>query len=209
MDTETQDNDRSDLLKKVYEIGHGMDLSERTLDKAVDLVESYRDQFKVYEQYLPAAAVHVASRLNDEPRTQKMIVAYLEAQDNLFTADKDEDIGRYVREDVKKLRKQEGIDLSLVRSTEYLDYIVSQLEHVTASDDLVGTAEKYCEAVEKYDGLSRSKVAIAGSCLKAAVEETGGDHSITTAQLAQVTGMNPKTFENNLKHFRENDILSQ
>ncbi|MFB1064831.1 hypothetical protein [Natrinema sp. H-ect4] len=209
MDTETPDNERNDLLKKVYEIGHGLDLSEDALDKAVDLVEAYRDQFKVYEQYLPAAAVHVASRLNDEPRTQKMIVAYLEAQDNLFTADKDEDISRYVREDVKKLRKQEGIDLSLVRSTEYLDYIVRQLENVEASDDVVETAEKYCEAVEKYNGLSRSKVAIAGSCLKAAVEEIGREHSVTTAQLADVTGMNRKTFENNLKHFRENEILPQ
>jgi hypothetical protein len=64
-------------------------------------------------------------------------------------------------------------------------------------------AERYCDTAEEYNGLSRSKVAIAGACLKQAVEETREDTTVTHTQLADITGMNEKTFEDNLAAIRE------
>lgn len=192
-------------MKKTSELAYGLELSEETLDKAVDLVEEHRDLFKKNRvQHLPAAAIHVASRLQDEPRSIKMIYDQMEDQDQVLPSNNAPD-EREVRKAVKKLRKQ--YNLNPVRSKQYLDFIASQLTRVKPEDEAVERAEKYCETVEKTSGLSRSKVAIAGTCLKQAVEETREDTSVTHAELSEITGMHIATFKNNLKHFRENELL--
>jgi len=201
---ETEDHEG--FQESIQDISQGLDLSEDVLQRAVQILEEYRDHFKSEEKHLSAAAIHIASRLENEPRTQKMIVDYLERQNHLFSSD-DGQLQRGVRENVKKLRKLPDINLSLVRSKQYLDYIVSQLEHVDVSNDVVETAEQYCETIEKRSGVARSKVAIAGTCLKTATEEHSEHQPVSHAQLASVTAMNRKTFENNLEYFRQNNIL--
>lgn len=201
---ETEDHEG--FQESIQDISQALDLSDDVLQQAIQILEEYRDQFKSNEEYLPPAAIHIASRLEDEPRTQKMIVDYLEQQRDLFSCDGGQ-LQRGVRENVKKLRKLPDINLSLVRSKQYLDYIVSQLQHVDVSNEVFKTAEQYCETIEKRSGVARSKVAIAGTCLKKAIEESSEHRSVTHAQLASATAMNRSTFQNNLEYFRENNLL--
>jgi transcription initiation factor TFIIIB Brf1 subunit/transcription initiation factor TFIIB len=206
--TEPEDqHQQSDLLEKVHDIGHELELSNEVLDKASELLDEYRDDFKIYGDYIPAATVHIASRLEDEPRTQKMITDYLESRNNLFSST-DDRLDEKIREAVKKLKKKDRIfeQLDPVESKDYLPYILNKLQVEVSKDERV-KAEAYCDAVETRPGVARSKAAIAGACLKAAVEENSGNHSITNAQLAEVTGMNRNTFENNLDYLREEDVI--
>ena len=174
---------------------------------AEEIVEHHRSDFKVNEEYLPAAAVHLASRIEEEPRTQKMILDYLEQGNELFTSQSDRR-KRKINEVVKKLKKQMDLDLELVRSEEYLQYIVSKLDVVDVDEDVVEAAREYCQAVEEKKGVARSKVAIAGTCLKVALQERDGCDTVSNRDLADATAMNRNTFQNNLEYFREKDLLS-
>jgi len=202
-----QEEAGNDLLKKVHQIGHGLELGDEVLDKASELLDDYRDDFNVCGDCFPAAAVHIASRLEDEPRTQKMITEQLRSRNNLFSST-DDRLEEKLREKVKKLKKKDDIfeQLDPVKSKQHLRYIIGQLQ-VEVSESVKGRAEAYCDVVESRPGVARSKAAIAGACLKAAMQENGGNPSVTHTQLAEITGMNKKTFENNLDYLREEDVL--
>lgn len=206
IDTQEQEPQK-DLLKEVHEICHGLEMSEDVLDKASELLDEYRDDFKVNGDYFPAAAVHIASRIEEEPRTQKMITEYLKSRDNIFDST-DDRLEEKVREAVKKLKKKDEVheELELVKSKEYLPYIISQLP-IEVKSSVAKRAKAYCDVVETRPGVARSKAAIAGACLKQAMEENGDDRIVTHTQLAKITGMNKKTFENNLNYLRENHVL--
>lgn len=195
------------MLSKLSKLGAGLEVSEETLDKAAELIDEYRDQLEVEEDHLPPASLHIASRINDEPRTQKMILSELLADRHILnqrTAQYTEkDLRRQVKRTVKKLREHIDAELSFVRSHEHLPYLVSQIDEIEENDEVVELAEEYCRTIQRQGGLSRSKVAIAGACLEAAVEETDVDYTLTHTQLAEITGMNRTTFENNLAAVQE------
>jgi len=193
-----------DFQQNLQDICLALELSEEILKQAIELLEEYRGHFKPNDQHLPPAAIHVASRIKGQPRTQKMIVDYLRNEDHLFSSSAD-NLERRIRENVKKLRKMPDIDVPVVRSKDYLEYISSQL-HFDPSKRVLEAAKAYCIVVESRPGMSRSKAAVAGACLKAAVEDTGRKHTVTHDELAQVTGMNEKTFKDNLIDIRENII---
>ncbi len=133
-----------------------------------------------------------------------MILDYLRKEDHYFDSSPD-NMKRRIRENVKKLRKMPDVDVPVIRSKDYLQYISSQL-HFDPGERVLKAAEAYCIVVESRPGMSRSKAAVAGACLKAAVEDTGRKQTVTHDELAQVTGMNEKTFKDNLSDIRENII---
>ncbi|WP_049937239.1 hypothetical protein [Haloplanus natans] len=121
----------------------------------------------------------------------------------------EKDLKRQVKKTVKKLRKHIDAELFFVRSHEHLSYLVSQIDQIEEDSEVVELAEQYCKTIQRQGGLSRSKVAIAGACLEAAVEETDVDYTLRHTELAEITGMNKTTFENNLAAIRENNLLSK
>ena len=136
-----------------------------------------------------------------------MIVKEIKKQGNVF--DDTNDVKQGVRRSVKKLRNQPGIDLSFIRSSEYLDYIASQIRHIDIEEETIQTAENYCRNVETTSGVARSKVAIAGTCLKKAVEENHEGQELTPAQLEEITGMKDVTFRNNTRFFNNKDLFQE
>jgi transcription initiation factor TFIIIB Brf1 subunit/transcription initiation factor TFIIB len=197
-----------DFQKQIQDLVQGLNLGEEVLEKAIELMDEHRSSFRDHDEHLPPAVVHVASRLVGEPRTQKVIADYIENRDHLLGFD-DRHLRERMRENVKKLRKMDDVQMSIVRSKQHLDFIASQLQNVEFSEEVLQTAENYCENVDSSYGVSRSKAAIAGCCLKQAFEEHTENRQLTHTQLAEVTSMNQKTFENNMKYLLENDLLYQ
>ena len=157
------------------------------------------------ENYLAPAVVHIASRLEDEPRTQKMIVDQVKSQNNLFN--QQDDIKRSIRSRVQKIRRNTDLELSLVRSEQYLEYIVSKINQ-NIPEKVIEEAQQNCRMIEDTKGIGRSKVAIAGCSLKAALNQRLKDKTITPRQFQDVTAMHRNTFSNNVTYFEEQGLLN-
>lgn len=176
------------------------DFSIKVQSDAVELLEDVAPEVKQHYQpkHMAAAAVHIAARLNDEPRTVKQLAADLEDMDTFHV---DSSHVTKTRRATKKLKEVHDLDPDPVLAEDYLPQLIHQLD---LSDEVEEVCRDLLDRIrEDYLGSGRSQIAVASAATYLATKKQNSLSTVDPGELAEVACREKKTIRDNARLFRE------
>lgn len=169
-------------------------------DQAVQLLEDVPPEVKQHytPKHMAAAALHIAARSHDQPRTVKQLARDLEDLDGIHVDSTH--LGK-TRRAVKKLKEVHDLDPDPVLAEDYLPQLIQQLD---LSADLEARCRDLLDRIrDRYLASGRSQIAVASAAAYLASQQESNVATLDPGELAEIACREKKTIRDNARLFQQ------
>lgn len=165
-------------------------------DLVADLPTEIKQHYR--PKHMAAAAVHIAARRQDNPRTVKQLASHLEDLDGIHV---DSTHLTKTRRAAKKLKEVHDLHPDPVLAEDYLPVLAQQLDF---SDTIVEECRNLLARIrDEYLASGRSQIAVASAAAYLASQTSKNCQVLDPGELAEIACREKKTITSNASYFQQ------